>query len=82
MNNAKVELCADLDATKADSDKKSYRLIKLHNGLRALLVHDPPSAGSNRWAFLLFSCMVHAHTHSTMVHSIVFRKPCQYLPLL
>ena len=44
----KVELCVDVDSTKADSDKKSYRLIKLQNGLRALLVHDHPSAGPNR----------------------------------
>lgn len=46
-----VEFCADVDATKADSDKKSYRLIKLQNGLRVLLVHDPPSAGSKGCEF-------------------------------
>ncbi|CAM9645016.1 unnamed protein product [Chrysoparadoxa australica] len=33
----------DLDSTKAQSDKKSYRLIRLANGLRCLLVRDPPS---------------------------------------
>lgn len=43
-----VEVCADVDATKADSDKKSYRLIRLPNGLRALLVHDPPVAAAAR----------------------------------
>lgn len=41
-----MELCVDVDATKADSDKKSYRLIKLPNGLRALLIHDPPVASA------------------------------------
>ena len=41
MYETKVELCADVDSTKADSDNKSYRLMKLENGLRALLVHDP-----------------------------------------
>lgn len=40
----KVEIVADVDSTKADSDKKSYRLIRLPNGLRALLIHDPPAA--------------------------------------
>eukprot|EP00752_Nemacystus_decipiens_P004086 g3739.t1 len=45
--SGKVELCADIDTTKADSDKKSYRLIRLQNGLRVLLVHDPPSVGSS-----------------------------------
>ncbi len=42
-----------MDSTKADSDNKSYRLIKLPNGLRVLLVHDPPAAQSNGWACLL-----------------------------
>lgn len=40
----KVEILEDIDSTKADSDKKSYRLIRLPNGLRALLVHDPSTA--------------------------------------
>lgn len=41
-----------MDSTKADSDRKSYRLIKLHNGLRILLVHDPPEM-LNGWACLI-----------------------------
>lgn len=45
-HETKVELCADVDSTKADSDKKSYRLIKLENGLRALLVHDPTATAT------------------------------------
>ncbi|CAN0306287.1 unnamed protein product, partial [Laminaria digitata] len=52
IHQTQVELCADVDSTKADSDKKSYRLIKLENGLRALLVHDPTAtspAASSGW---------------------------------
>lgn len=47
-----MEVGADVDATKADSDHKSYRLIKLPNGLRVLLIHDPPAAVSNGCVFV------------------------------
>lgn len=49
---SKVEVGADVDATKADSDQKSYRLVKLPNGLRVLLIHDPPAAVSNGCVFV------------------------------
>jgi Insulinase (Peptidase family M16) len=43
-----VSLLFDVNSTKADSDKKEYRLIALANGMRCLLIHDPDtSAGSN-----------------------------------
>jgi nardilysin len=42
-----VSLLFDVSSTKADSDKKAYRLIALASGLRCLLIHDPDStAGS------------------------------------
>jgi hypothetical protein len=31
----------DVDATKPVSDQKFYRLIRLKNGMRVLLIHDP-----------------------------------------
>ncbi|KAG5181380.1 Metalloenzyme, LuxS/M16 peptidase-like protein [Tribonema minus] len=40
----KILRCYDVDATKPDCDKKSYRLVLLPNGIRALLVHDPESS--------------------------------------
>ncbi|CAM9583212.1 unnamed protein product, partial [Phaeothamnion confervicola] len=41
---AAVEVLTDIDATKARSDKKSYRLVRLPNGMRVMLVHEPAGA--------------------------------------
>jgi hypothetical protein len=59
----------DIEVVKSPADKKLYKLIKLENGLTALLIHDPtikdteaPDAQevwtrSNMLPFMLDSCL-------------------------
>ena len=36
----------DLNGDRPKTDEKCYRLLRLQNGLRAVLIHDPKTADS------------------------------------